>query len=89
MKFAISRASRGGSPFFRQPCDEAIREIGVPINEYAHLGDTSDVWTITIDSLESLLAFRQQYERIIIKESNVTQDGKRLLEITIYDDWME
>lgn len=89
MKFAVSRASRGGSPFFQQPCDEAVHEDGIPVGDYSHLGAKVGVWTVLIDSLESLLAFRQQYERIIIQESNVTQNGMRLPEIIIYDGWME
>lgn len=74
MKFIVSRTSLWSNN--DSPCEEAKQEM---------FEDGPD-WTIEINSLEELIAFRKKYGEIILTASVLPEIDN---EIEIYDDYRE
>lgn len=74
MKFIVSRTSVWKSDI--TPCEEAKRE---------EFEDGPD-WTIEINSLEELIAFRKKYGELVLTASVIPEIDN---EIEIYDDYRE
>lgn len=74
MKFIVSRTSLWGNN--SSPCKEAKQEMS----------EDGPIWTIEINTLEELIAFRKKYGEIILTVSVLPEIDN---EIEIYDDCRE
>jgi hypothetical protein len=80
MKFIVSRTSQHSH--FAQPCEEAVQENFT--SPYA-----ATVWTIQIDSLDSLLALSTKYKCMLVLFPVHHYYSNGLPTLELYDDSRE